>query len=154
MAKRKSYDDKFRASAVVMLEAAGYPTRRGSLEYVAKHLNVPARTLSRWFNGEQNPPPDQIVSKKASDLKTLIGDELDAIFAAMATVRPEASYRDLGTVAGILFDKKQLLEGKPTNIVDDASLTDTERARRITELLNTAAAKRDGRAAEPGEFVQ
>ncbi len=150
--KRKSYDDKFRASAVVMLDAAGYPTRRGALEYVAKHLHVPARTLSRWFNGEQNPPPDQIVSKKASDLKTLINEELDSIFAAMATVRPEASYRDLGTVAGILFDKKQLLEGKPTEIVEDASLTDEDRATRIAALLERGRTRRTGQA--DSEFVQ
>jgi hypothetical protein len=150
--KRPSYDDKFRASAVVMLQANGYPTQRGALEYTAKHLHVPARTLSRWFNGEQNPPPDQEVSKKASDIKSMINSELDAIFAAMATVRPEATYRDLGTVAGILFDKKQLIEGKPTEIVDGTLLTDEARADRIAAVLDGARTRRDRQA--DSEFVQ
>lgn len=113
-AKRKSYDDKFRASAVVMLQAAGYPDRRGALEHTAKHIHVPARTLSRWFNGENNPPPDEVVSKKESDLLALLTEELAAVFQAMPSARKDATYRDLGTVGGILMDKLLLLQGKPT----------------------------------------
>lgn len=148
MAKRKSYDDKFRASAVVMLEAAGYPDKKGALVEVAKHLGVPHPTLSRWYNAQRNPPPDELVQEKRRELKDLLADELDAIFRAMPNARENASYRDLGTVAGILFDKKQLLEGKPTEIVDDAGLTDEARADRITSLLDAARARRDRQAAD------
>lgn len=52
-----------------------------------------------------------------------------------------------------ILKEQHLRQGEATEIVDNASLTDTERASRITELLNTAAAKRDGRAAEPEEFI-
>lgn len=73
MAKRKRYDDKFRASAVVMLEAAGYPGKLGALATTAKHIGVPERTLSRWFNGEQNEPPtDMVVTMKDSLPENLI----------------------------------------------------------------------------------
>lgn len=114
MAKRKHYDDKFRASAVVMLEAQGYPANPYKLKEVADHIGVPERTLRRWYKGESNPPPDMIVQDVKKDLTELVRGELIAIFTAMGVVREEASYRDLGTVGGILFDKLQLIEGKPT----------------------------------------
>ena len=114
MAKRKRYDDKFRATAVVMLEAQGYPNEKGSLERVSKGLGVPGRTLSRWFRAENNPPPDNIVREIKGELTDLIDNELNEIFKAMHAVRPDASYRDLGVVSGILADKKQLLSGSPT----------------------------------------
>lgn len=155
MAKRKSYDDKFRASAVVMLEAAGYPHKKGALTDVASHVKVPARTLSRWFNGEQNPPPDQTVTEKRGELIDLVNNELDAIFRAMPVVRAEASYRDLGTVAGILADKKQLLEGKATERIEHehSGLTDADRASRIATLLNNAGTRRTGQS-DSDEFIQ
>lgn len=112
--KRKSYDDKFRASAVVMLEAAGYPDKKGALTRVANNLKVPARTLSRWFNGENNPPPDNIVSEKTFELEAFLETEVVAIFKRMPSERDEATYRELGTVAGILIDKLQLVSGKAT----------------------------------------
>lgn len=116
---RKIYTDKFRASAVVMLEAAGYAGDRqknkpGALKQVSKHLSVPERTLSRWFRAENNPPPDILVTEKKGDLVAMIDEELEGIFGEMPTARPDASYRDMGTVAGILIDKKQLLTGEPT----------------------------------------
>jgi AraC-like DNA-binding protein len=130
MATKTRYDDKFRANAVILLEAAGYPDKKGALSEVAKHVGVQPRVLSRWFNGEQNPPPDQTVNEKRIELKELLSKEIDAIFAAMPGARADASYRDLGTVAGILIDKKQLIEGKATErqaIVFD-ELTDEQLA--------------------------
>jgi hypothetical protein len=75
---------------------------------------VPPRTLSRWFNGEQNPPPDQLVIEKRAELKDLLDAEIRALFAEMPKARPDATYRDMGTVAGILMDKHLLLDGKAT----------------------------------------
>ncbi len=115
MAKRKPYDDKFRATAVIMLEAAGYPEKKGALQKTADNLGIQARTLSRWFNGEQNPPPDQTVSEKRDELADLLDKEIRAALQEMDDARTEASYRDLGTVLGILVDKKQLITGKPTS---------------------------------------
>ena len=114
--KRPTYDDKFRASAVVMLKSQGYPEMKGSLTFVAKHLHVPLRTLSRWFNGENNPPPDIDVNEKTFDMRAALQAELEAIIGAMPTARIDASYSQLGTVLGIVFDKMRLLDGLPTEI--------------------------------------
>lgn len=97
-----------------MLEAAGYPDKKGALMEVSAHLKVPHPTLSRWFRQKNNPPPNELVHEKRAELKDMLAIEIEAIFGAMPSVRPDATYRDLGTVAGILIDKKQLLEGKAT----------------------------------------
>lgn len=117
MAKRARYDDKFRASAVLMLEAAGYPDKKGSLSHVSSQIGVPISTLNGWFTGAHNPPPSDIRDEKRIDLLEAIQAELSAIFPAMAERREDASYRELVTAAGILIDKRQLLTGKPTGAV-------------------------------------
>lgn len=119
MAKRKQYDDKFRASAVVMLEAAGYPDTKGALTRTAQHVGVPARTLSRWFNGEQNPPPDQTVSEKRGELADLF--ENAAYLYLGHSVKPEiieeTRGKDAIMAAAVATDKMRLLKGLPTEIV-------------------------------------
>src|SRR5690606_16049037 len=109
-----------------MLEAAGYPDKKGALVEVSKHIGVPHPTLSRWYNAQRNPQPNEVVQEKRLELIDLVKNELDASFRAMPAVRGEASYRDLGTVAGILADKKQLLEGKATERIEHehSGLTD------------------------------
>lgn len=141
---RNRYDDKFRASAVVMLEAAGYPDKKGALEQVARNLGMPAPTLHRWIRAKNNPPPFDIVKEKRTELRDLLENELRAIFQEMPEARGDASYKDLGTVAGILFDKKQLIDGKPTEIIEDARLTNEERSSRITAILDRARTRRTG----------
>lgn len=149
MAKRKSYDDKFRASAVVMLEAAGYPDQKGALTRVSEHLGVPAMTLGRWFRKAQNPPPNELVTEKRGDLKDFIKSELDGIFVDMPIVRPDATYKDLATAAGILIDKLQLLENKPTERVEHSgNLTVEERASRIMGIFDAARERRTRRATD------
>lgn len=108
-----------------MLEAAGYPNVVGSLSRVSRETGVPARTLSRWFNGEQNPPPDRMVNNKRFDVVQALKDEVASALNEMNTARSEASYRDLGVVVGILLDKQLLLEGKPTQRIENiATLLD------------------------------
>lgn len=140
MAKRKRYDDKFRASAVVMLEAAGYPGKLGALATTAKHIGVPERTLSRWFNGEQNEPPDKLVSEKREELSDLLRNEIDGALGAMKGARDGASYRDLGTVAGILIDKLQLITGKPTEISEINDVTNVDYSKLTTDQLRQLVA--------------
>lgn len=114
---RRRYDDQFRAAAVVMLEAAGYPGKEGALTQVAKTMGVPAMTLHRWARVKNNPAPTQLVNEKRIDLLELINTELAGIFGTMPGARNDASYRDLATAAGILVDKRQLLTGQPTENV-------------------------------------
>lgn len=112
------YTDEFRASAVLMLQAAGYPDVEGALVRVARELKIPHQTLSRWGRAKQNPPPHDLVRDKKIDFVQVIETELNAIFGEMPDARPDASYQQLGTVAGILFDKRQLLTGGPTENIN------------------------------------
>ena len=135
----RRYDDEFRASAVLMLEAAGYPEREGGLSQVAGHLDVPLSTLRGWFTGAHNPPPAKVRNQKKIDLREAIREELAGIFPAMAEKRQDATYRELATAAGILIDKDQLLSGQPTerqeiNVTDHRERTLAGIARKANQL--------------------
>jgi len=108
------YSDDFRAGAVLMVEADGWPKNKGAMQRVAAHLNIKERTLRRWATGESNPPPDRNVKVKRLDLRAAITSELTAIFEELGKARSDASYKDLATAAGIFFDKLQLLNGDST----------------------------------------
>lgn len=108
------YTDEFRAGAIAWLEGAGYPDTPGALERVAGQLNVPTRTLRRWWTGESNPVPDNIVTLKKQELADVVKAEVYGILEAMGKTRAEASYKELATAGGIMIDKLQLLQGKPT----------------------------------------
>lgn len=119
MAKRRQYDDQFRSSAVVMLKGAGYPDTLGALANVAKHLKVPARTLSRWFNGEQNPPPDRMVMDKKEDLADLF-EQAARLYVGHAMTKDvveETRGKDALIAAATAVDKMRLLRDLPTEIV-------------------------------------
>ena len=106
-----------------MLEAQGYPDQDGSLTKVAKHLNVPLSTLRGWFYAKNNPPPSELRNEKKRDLAALIEDEALKALEQMGVTRVEAEYRELATAFGIMFDKLQLLQGKPTEI-NEVNVTD------------------------------
>lgn len=128
MAKRPRYTDDFRASVVLMLQAAGYAgtnspdSKKGSLEKVSKRVNVPARTISRWFDAEQNPPPVEMVNEKRPELISLFEDEMRAIFEEMKVARGDATYRELSTALGIVTDKHILLTGGATERTENKTV--------------------------------
>lgn len=144
MSQRKRYSDEERSTAVLFLEAQGYPDTKGALKRVSDRLHIPQSTLSRWARGVSNPPPSMIVSEKRESLIDLLRQEAYAILGDMTDTRQDADYRTLGTVLGIVVDKLQLLEGKPTERVEQVGqLSDIERATRIAEVLDAARARRD-----------
>lgn len=117
--KRIRYTDKFRASAIVMLEAAGYPQRIGALTEVSRKLNVPLPTLTRWYTRQQSPPPNELVISTRVNM----ADELEAIVWKMMhhvkrdDVIDEMGGRETSQSIGVLIDKMRLLRGLPTEIV-------------------------------------
>jgi hypothetical protein len=119
MARRKVYDDKFRTSAVIMLEAAGYPKQEGALTRTAAELGIPYRTLSRWFNKEQNPPPDYLVREKRGELADVFEDIAYKYLthASKDDVVEETQGKDAIIAAATATDKMRLLRGLPTEIV-------------------------------------
>lgn len=142
--KRTRYDDKFRASAVVMLEAAGYPGKDGALTQTANHLKVPINTLKGWFTAERNPPPAELRNEKKRELAIELKSIAYKLAGAMVSKIEEATLQQTAVSLGIVIDKMQLLTGQPTDIVDDASITDDERAKRIAAILDRARTRRAG----------
>lgn len=137
MPKAPRYTDEQRAEAVALLQAAGYPNEKGALTKTANQLGIPARTISRWFNGENNPPPDKTVTEKTFDLREAIRGELQAVLEAMPDKRENANYRDLVTAAGILTDKLTRLDGNATEIVEIRADARTD----LMDKLNQVARK-------------
>ncbi len=121
--KRKRFNDDFRASAVLMLEATGYPEKKGGLTQVSNHLGVPLSTLRGWYTEEHNPAPAEVRNVKRIDLVGELTNLLGLTFTAAQNTVEEASYKELATAIGIFVDKLQLLSGQPTerqelNVID------------------------------------
>lgn len=136
------YGDEFKASSVLMLQAAGYPERPNAMRDVERATGVHRKTLLRWWRNETGAPPEEVVERERLNLleefEKLIGISLG--FAAEAA--EVAGYKDLLIGIGILFDKRQLLQGEPTAIMKDA--TDAR------ELLASRIASVSSRAREKG----
>lgn len=117
--KRRRYDDEYRAGAIAMLHAAGYPDTTGALTRVANELHVPDRTLSRWFNGENNSPPDKLVNIKKGDMANALEEVAWKLLDSMADSEAiaDAPLQQRATAYGIAVDKMRLLRGLPTEIV-------------------------------------
>jgi transposase-like protein len=116
MAKRKyrRYADEFRASAVLMAEAAGWPGTDGAVPRVSDSVGVPQSTLRGWLTKKHNPPPAEVRVRKKVDFEAAIELELEAILSEMGHTRQDAPYNQLATAFGIMFDKLQLLRGGAT----------------------------------------
>lgn len=146
MAKRTNYPDKFRASAVVMLEAAGYPADRSHLERIAKQLRIPARTLRRWFNRQHNPPPDDVVQESKRELIDILEDVARKYLthALSEDVIDEATGNAAVTAAAIAIDKMRLLQGQSTG---NMSVTINDAREKLASLLtsrpDSSGAERD-----------
>jgi len=121
------YTDEFRANCVLMLEAAGYrdyPT--AAARRVSKSQRVPTSTLRSWWNrlheSAQKQPnhgsvPAKVYTEKKNSLRDMLRAEIDSILSDMPNARLDADYRDMAWALGVLFDKMQLLDNKPTAIV-------------------------------------
>jgi hypothetical protein len=106
-----------------MLEAAGWPNKKGALHETAARLGLHDITLSRWARRQQNPAPDILVNEKKLELSDIV----DFIFRGFASeIMARVAHGDLIdeqtstllTGFGIGFDKKQLLTGGPTGRTD------------------------------------
>jgi hypothetical protein len=148
LAKRRTYSDKFKAGAILMLETKGYPTNEYALSEVGKHLGVHPRTLRRWVTGGIGAPPDSLVIEQKKGFTDLIDDEIREAFKTMAAARPDASYRDLVIGAATLFDKLQLLQGNPTERIE-STLTVHDSREQLARLIDRHAT-RLGAPRDPG----
>jgi len=119
MSGRPHYSDQQRADVCAMLEAQGYPEKRGALSQVAAFYGIPKRTISRWYNREKNPPPDNLRAESRRALDAKLEDLAHVLIeeANLPAVREEASLSQLMTAFGITVDKMRLLRDLPTSII-------------------------------------
>ena len=101
-----------------MLEAAGYPEKKGALAAVSKSQQVPHSTLSRWARNLQNPPPSQLVHEKKIDLLAELENLLELHIRAAGETIKDAYHNQVMQGLGITFDKIQLLTGGATENVN------------------------------------
>lgn len=141
--KRTRYTDDFRASAVLLLEAAGYPDEKGALARVSRRVNVPHNTLSNWYRQKRNPVPAKLRREKSIDLVAAIKAEIAEIVGVLDNTRQDANYKELIVAFAVLIDKLQLLTGAPTerseheHLIRDATATE----RRILGRMDSIATR-------------
>ena len=129
--KNRRYSDDFRAAAVALLEAHGYPNTKGAITAVSNRLQVSDTVLADWFYGRQGSPPEFLLADKKDDLamqfhraaelmlaQATRSDKIDAMSAQQAI-----------TGAAIAVDKYRLLSGLPTEIV--SVLPDADAAAKV-----------------------
>ena len=145
------YSDEYRASAVIMLQAAGYPERRGALMETANHLGVSHSLIRRWYQHAQNPPPSKMVQIKNEDIVRMLKEQLQRAVQEAPNALPDAPYFDIMRSIGILIDKLQLLEGEATERLV-IQLSDSDRSEQIATILNSAR-EREVRQSANGQGI-
>lgn len=124
---KRKYTDKFKAGAIELLKAAGYPQRTSAAEEVARHLKMPVRTLKKWrFDGIHY--GDRVAERGMEELQEQTRQELTDLFEMtirsaledMKLKQEDATYRDLAWAAAVFLDKVRLMNDKPTQNVQQA----------------------------------
>lgn len=147
------YSDDFRATAVLMLRANGYPERRGALMETANHLGVSHSLLGRWYRHHVTPAPSKVAQIKMADIIEMLRSEIIRAIQTLPEALPDADYLDIGKVTGILIDKLQLLSGEATERVV-YELSDSDRSEQVAALLNTARERAARRSIDGSDILQ
>lgn len=123
--KRKwtHYSDEFKVGTVLQLEVSGYTgkqetSRKGALSLVAKKNGISPTLARSWFIKAKDILPEKVYNDKKRTLVEAIEDEMWGILDQMGISREAASYQQLGTVFGIMTDKRQILTGGPTENIN------------------------------------
>lgn len=114
------YPDEFKASALALLDANGYPKTKGALKRTARDLEMPHQTLSVWAR-DRAKVPAKVSAVKKFNLQEALINELELALEAMHEKRHSADYKALVVAIGILTDKLQLIKGEPTSRVETIS---------------------------------
>lgn len=118
MSMSRQYTKEERAAAVAFaFEAEGYPEQRGALKKTAKRLGVSKKSLELWQRDAEACPPD-LVEQSRRSIRELIEDELVSILQEMGSKKEKASFGQLATAFGILYDKRHIERGGSDKRVD------------------------------------
>ncbi len=117
--KRRTYSDADVAGAVLLLEAAGYPDRRGALLEVSKATNINDETLRTWYTKERRTVDPHIQERKRAEIVDALGELQEKLIRKLSEKLEDnsASLRDIAIAFGIVSDKRALLLGNATQNV-------------------------------------
>jgi transposase-like protein len=122
VAKRKRYTDEYRANAVLLLIAAGYPGKKGALSKVSRHLGISHQTLGRWGRAENNPPPPELVQAKKVSMKEQLRELFNLHIDAAGDSIKDADHHQVMGGLKITFESYQLLTGGPTANINQRTI--------------------------------
>lgn len=133
---RRRYSDSQKAQVYALLNTS-------SAHEVARVTGIPLGTVLWW---KQNPKEglDEQIIEASKDLREELRRVLFLLIGALPDKIEDAPLNHTAVALGILFDKIQLLEGRPTNIDevrDGDPISDDERAARVAALLDAARAR-------------
>ena len=133
------YTEAQRAETLAYYEACG-SQRKTALE-----CGVPISTVRAWANGvKMNDDVRMNITAKKIDL----ADRIETLAHLLIDSAPgkigDANLLQTMTSLGIAIDKLRLLRDKPTQIIDDVSLTDEARNSRVAQLLDLGRARGTG----------
>jgi transposase-like protein len=129
----RDYSDEDKATALAALKANG-----DNVERTARDCGIPPSTLRRWRAEPDRAAPAKLREEKRGTLSEALGALAWQLIGAIPKKIADASLQHTTVSLGIVIDKMQLLEGKPTSITDDASLSDEQRALGVLALLEQA----------------
>ncbi len=133
---KRQYSDSEKAEYLAALDANG-----GNVAHTARQTGVPRVTLQQWRNGTVSAD----VPKLRQEKKEALSDRLEVIAHSLVDAIPSAiagaNLQQITTSLAIAIDKMLLLKGQPTEITPVSNMTDEERLRRLTELVQKAMAR-------------
>ena len=116
------YDERVKADVIAALVAAGYPSKPGALAKVSRAFDVDYRLVRAWYakyeEGRGGTVVEATVEKTKGDLRDFLVEELHEITATLITTRSGATYRDLTSAFGTLFDRLSQLDALPKELMD------------------------------------
>lgn len=139
--ERRQYSDNDKATALAALDANG-----GNVNKTAKQLGISESTLRSWVNGRgTNVEIADLRERKKDQLAGRLVEIAHLLIDAMPAKITDANLQQSATTLGITIEKIQLLDGSATERTEVIeTLTDDERARRITEILERARLRGTG----------
>jgi hypothetical protein len=128
----KTYSEDEQAHWLLQLEAMGHPGNIYAVKKVASQKGAPSiPTLKRWWEMRHNPEIEKLVQQKKETLTARLEDMAHTLLDAMG-LDIRANGVDAvraATALGIVVDKLQLLQDRPTGII------------RIVELIQEGRVK-------------
>lgn len=116
------YSDEYRATAIAMMVAEGYPDDATAIKRVHGQLAVPkpnVRTLRYWYQHQHQPAPEKLIQEKKEDLSDLFEKVAEKYVrhAMKDDIVLKSSGAGAMTAAAIAVDKMRLLRNLPTEII-------------------------------------